>query len=53
MKPSRKKWMFLILAIINLIVLLSFFYFTRQIRNDKNLKLDTMEIPAHRGDFLF
>jgi len=52
MKSKKKIWMFIILAIVNLIVILSFLYFTKKIRTDENLKINYHEIPAIGGDFL-
>lgn len=53
MKSKKKIYMFIILAIVNLIVILSFLYFTKKIRSDENLKYNYLEIPAYGGDFLF
>lgn len=53
MKFTRKKWlMFLLLAIVNLIVILSFIFLTQRIRKDDNLKIKSSEIPVLSGDFL-
>jgi hypothetical protein len=52
MNKKRKIWIFILLAIVNLIVILSFVYFTKRIRNSEDLRINSIEIPSERGDFL-
>ena len=53
MKRSRKIWMLVIIALVNLAVILSFVFLTKRIRSDEKLRLDKTEIPAKSGDFVF
>ena len=53
MKRNKKIWMFVILAIVNLIVILSFIFLTKLIRNSDDLKLDSTHIPSTEGIFYF
>lgn len=52
MASKKKIWMFVVLAIVNLIVILSFIILVKKIRNDDKLKINSIEIPAFGGDFL-
>ena len=47
MKPSRKKWMLMliVLAVVNLVVILSFVFLTKRIRTDEKLRLNSIETP--------
>lgn len=52
MASKKKIWMFVVLAIVNLIVILSFVFLVKKIRSDDKLKINAIEIPASGGDFL-
>lgn len=53
MFSKKKIIVFLIILIVNIIVILSFIFLTKKIREDDHLKLNYLEIPASGGDFLF
>jgi regulatory protein YycI of two-component signal transduction system YycFG len=40
---KKKKWIFLVLFLVNLGVILSFFYLSKKIRSDENLKINAGE----------
>lgn len=50
---SKKKLLiFIILAIVNLIVILSFIFFTKRIRQSDELKLNQIPIQMERGQLI-